>query len=190
MDHQFDESYPFVFIGHVCIFFKGNLWGANFWKGLCTERNCVSKSARLILGGKFTSQNRLGYLIVGRKLMSVICRTFLLKRRSYQNSAMQVLCLYGIRKSKPRVKSELSTQTAIYCDTFWLQWSGTRNSSLANEKIYVLMYSCFLLFWIWGQFPSTSPRRLYLEGRFNGRFFEVSSFGGLYLEGLIFGILR
>ena len=34
---------------------------------------CVSKSASLILGGKFTSQNRLGYIIVqiaGRKFVS------------------------------------------------------------------------------------------------------------------------
>ena len=40
---------------------------------------CVSKSARLMLGGKFASQNRLGQLIVERKFMSVICRKFLLK---------------------------------------------------------------------------------------------------------------
>ena len=31
---------------------------------------------------------------------------------------------------------------------------------------------------------------LYLEGRFNGGFFCVTSLGGLYLERLIFGILR
>ena len=40
---------------------------------------CVSNSARLLLEGKFTSQNRLGYLIVYRKFMSVICTKFLLK---------------------------------------------------------------------------------------------------------------
>ena len=28
----------------------------------------VSKSARFIFGGKFASQNRLGYLMVGRKI--------------------------------------------------------------------------------------------------------------------------
>ena len=43
------------------------------------ERSCISKSARLILGGKFASYNRLGQLLVGRKFMSVICRTFLLR---------------------------------------------------------------------------------------------------------------
>ena len=31
---------------------------------------------------------------------------------------------------------------------------------------------------------------LYLEGRFNGGFFCVTSLEGLYMEGLIFGILR
>ena len=31
---------------------------------------------------------------------------------------------------------------------------------------------------------------LYLKGRFNGGFFCVTSLGGLYLEGLIFEILR
>ena len=39
------------------------------------------------------------------------------------------------------------------------------------------------------------PGGLYLEGRFNGGFFELRAWGayiwrGLYMEGLIFGILR
>ena len=33
----------------------------------------VSKWSRLMLGGKFASLNQLGWLIVGRKFMSVIC---------------------------------------------------------------------------------------------------------------------
>ena len=47
-----------------------------------------------------------------------------------------------------------------------------------------------------GQIPSTSPRGgLYSEGRFNGGFFALRFWGayiwrGLYMEGLIFGILR
>ena len=32
------------------------------------------------------------------------------------------------------------------------------------------------------------PRGLYLEGRFNGGFFCVTSLGGFYLEGLIHGV--
>ena len=66
-----------------------------------------------------------------------------------------------------------------------LQSFGRRNSSL-KCKTDVLLYSfCFVLFWIWGQFPSTSPRGLVFEGVIYRRFW-----GGLYLEGLIFGILR
>ena len=55
---------------------------------------------------------------------------------------------------------------------------------------------CFVLIRIWGQFPSTSPcAGLYLEGRFNGGFFTLQVWGayiwrGLYMEELIFGILR
>ena len=46
------------------------------------------------------------------------------------------------------------------------------------------------------QIPSTSPPGgLYSEGRFNGGFFALRIWGayiwkGLYIEGLIFGILR
>ena len=49
---------------------------------------------------------------------------------------------------------------------------------------------------IWGQFPKYKPPGvLYLEGRFNGGFFALPVWGayiwrGLYMEGLIFGILR
>ena len=33
-------------------------------------------------------------------------------------------------------------------------------------------------------------RAIYLDGRFKGGFFALPDWGGLYLEGLIFGILR
>ena len=47
---------------------------------------------------------------------------------------------------------------------FWLQPFGTNNSSLANAKIFVSLYSfCFVLFWICKQFPSISPGGFYLE---------------------------
>ena len=49
------------------IFFKGLFWGAYFWTSLYSEGLnqirrgvVVSKSAKLILGGKIASQNRLG----------------------------------------------------------------------------------------------------------------------------------
>ena len=38
--------------------------------------------------------------------------------------------------------------------------------------------------------PGGGGEGLYLEGRFNGGFFCVTGLGGLYSEGLIFGILR
>ena len=57
-------------------------------------------------------------------------------------------------------------------------------------------FTIFALFYfvIEGNFPSTSPPGggggLYLEGQFKGGFFAVPDWGGVYLEGLIFGILR
>ena len=57
--------------------------------------------------------------------------------------------------------------------------------------VFALFYFVFE-----GNFPSTSPRGgLYLEGRFNGGFFALPVWGAyiwraLYMEGLIFGILR
>ena len=57
-------------------------------------------------------------------------------------------------------------------------------------------FACFSLYL--RQFPSTTPPGgrggLYLEGRFNGGLFALRVWGvyfrGLYMEGLIFGILR
>ena len=56
-------------------FLRGLIFGGDYVR----REIFVSKLARLILGGKFTFQYRLGWLIVGRKVMSVICRKFLLK---------------------------------------------------------------------------------------------------------------
>ena len=83
-------------------------------------------------------------------------------------------------KSEPR-KQQL-TVTLSDC---------TRSSSVANAKIYVLLYSFrFAYFEFEGNFQVQAPGGLYSEGRFNGGFFCVMSLGGLYLEGLIFGISR
>ena len=83
--------------------------------------------------------------------MSVICRKFLLKL------ALRTKILLKLSHASPlslwneeiqaRVKREQRAQTATYRDTFLVQLFGTRNSSLANAKIYVLLYSfCFDLF--------------------------------------------
>ena len=49
--------------------------------------------------------------------------------------------------------------------------------------IFALFYFVFE-----GNFPISSPQGAYLEGRFNGGFFTLPVGGGLYMEGLIFGI--
>ena len=56
-------------------FFEGLIFGEAYIR----KKNCISKSARLTLGGKFASQNRLGQLIVGMKFKSATCRKVLLK---------------------------------------------------------------------------------------------------------------
>ena len=60
-------------------------------------------------------------------------------------------------------------------------------SLIVGSKFTVFAF--FLVFEV--NFPSTSPRGAYIfEGRFNGGHFASPIWGGLYLEGLIFGILR
>ena len=63
----------------------------------------------------------------------------------------------------------------------------------SGKEIY---HFCFVLLCIRGQIPSTSPPEgLCSEGLFNGGFFALRLWGvyiwrGLYMEGLIFRILR
>ena len=72
---------------------------------------------------------------------------------------------------------------------FKIDWA----SRIVGRKfsVYALFYFVFE-----GSFSKyKSPGGLYLEGRFNGGFFVVRDWGayiwrGLYMEGLIFGILR
>ena len=63
-----------------------------------------------------------------------------------------------------------------------------RASLIVGSKftIFALLYFVFVKY---------KPPGAYLEGRFNGRFFVLLDWGayiwrGLYMEGLIFGILR
>ena len=70
------------------------------------------------------------------------------------------------------------------------KWIGL---SCSGKEIY---HFCFVLLCIRGQIPSTSPPGgLYSEGRFNVGFFALLFWGayiwrGLYMEKLIYGILR
>ena len=65
-----------------------------------------------------------------------------------------------------------------------------------DRASFIVGSFCFVLLCIWGQFSKYKPPGgLYLEGRFNGGFFALPVWGayiwrGLYMEGLIFGILR
>ena len=112
--------------------------------------------------------------MVGRKFTSVICSKLLLKlalRMQIFLNLSRASTLSIWTKEIQAKTEEWTTQTAIYCDTFWLQSFGTHNSSLANAKIYVLLYSFrFVLFWIWEQFPSIR------KGEFGGLTFRGAYF--------------
>ena len=64
---------------------------------------------------------------------------------------------------------------------FKIDWA----SLIVGRKftIFALFYFIFE-----GNFQVQGPGGLYLKGRFNGRFFCVTSLGGLYLEGIIHGV--
>ena len=67
---------------------------------------------------------------------------------------------------------------------FIIDWA----SLIVGSKFTVFALFYFLFE---GNFPSTSPREAYVEGRFNGGFFALPVWvayiwRGLYMEGLIF----
>ena len=99
---------------------------------------------------------------------------------------MQVLCLYGPRKSKPRVKSELGKQqyTLTLFDGNHLLAQVIHAVLWQMEKLvcYCKVFSLFY-FEFDGSFQLQAPGGLYLEGRFNEGFFALRIWGG----GLIFG---
>ena len=78
------------------------------------------------------------------------------------------------------IRRGLCTETNLRLKIDWA-------SPIVGKKITVFALFYFVFE---GNFPSTSHRKgLYLEGRFDAVFLRYR-FGGLYLEGLIFGILR
>ena len=153
-----------------------------------------------IYGGKFASQSRLGLLIVWTKFMSVhvICNLYKgfteTRLEDVDLSKTQPWKYLSIWTKKIQAKSEdWTTQTAINCDAFWLQSFSTCNSSSANmyKKLCVAVPLNIALFYFVfeGNFLVQALGCLYSEGQLNGGFFLRYEFGGLYLEGLIFGIL-
>ena len=90
---------------------------------------------------------------------------------------MQILCLHGTRMKSETRKQQL-TVTLSDC---------TRSSSVANAKIYVLLYSFrFAYFEFEGNFQVQAPGGLYSERRFNGGFFLRYEFGGPIFGGAYF----
>ena len=87
---------------------------------------------------------------------------------------MQVLCLYGPRKSKPTVKNELRKQqykTVTLSDC----------NHLAHVKVlwqiqkFMLPHRfCFFTLYLRGNFQVQAPGDLYSEGRFNGGIFAFA----------------
>ena len=74
-------------------------------------------------------------------------------------------------------------QTAINCDTFWLQSFGTHNSSFANKQFLCFCAVLALFYFVFeGYFQEQAPGGFYLEGRFNGGFFTLRV-GELIFEG-------
>ena len=94
---------------------------------------------------------------------------------------MQVLCLYGVRKFKPRLKSVFRKRQVTV--TLWLQSFSTRKSSLSHATIYVYC-TVFALFYFKfkDNFRVQAPGGLYLEGRFTGRFFALRVWGLIFSE--------
>ena len=67
---------------------------------------------------------------------------------------------------------------------FKIDWA----SLIVGSKftVFALFYFVFE-----GNFPSKSPRGAYIwRGRFNGGFIVLPDWGVIYMDGLIFGILR
>ena len=106
---------------------------------------------------------------------------------------MPFLCLYGTRKSKPRVKSELCKQqysvTHFDCNHLAhviVLWQMQKN--LCYCAAFSLIYFEFV-----GNFQVQAPGGLYLEGRFNERVFGLRVLGAYIWRGLIsefYGILN
>ena len=106
---------------------------------------------------------------------------------------MPVLCLYGTRKSNPRVKSELCKQQ--YSVTHF-DWSHLGHVIVLWQVQKILCYcTVFALihFEFEGNFQVQVPRGLYLKGRFNERVFELPVWGAYIWRGLFsefYGILN
>ena len=89
----------------------------------------------------------------------------------------------------------MSTPKYLFGRLIWREIFVSKSIGLAfivrgKFPVFALFYFVFE-----GNFQVEAPGGLYLEGRFNGGFIALRVLGayiwrGLYMEGLIFGILR
>ena len=124
--------------------------------------------------------------------MSVICRKFLWENRLEDvdlSKTWPYKYFVHMDRGNQGQKWRGTTQTAINCDTFWLQTLGRHEIVLWQIQKFICYCTVFALFYFVfeGTFQVQAPRGLYSEGRFNGGFFCVTSLRGLYLKGLIHG---
>ena len=159
----------------------------------------MSKSAGLIIGGKFVSAifpcaNDIGALT--RNLWQ-------LNFSELANFKRDSNKLYWKWKFGFRVAglNFLAITSSMDQRSPRREWGvHYENDNKRNKKSLTMVVQicviCFGLFCIWGQIPNISPRGLIFRGGYYRRDFCVSNLRGLYsegiinLEGLIFGILR
>ena len=124
--------------------------------------------------------------------MSVICRKFFLKLalRMYIFLKLSHASTLSVWTEEIQAKTrEWTKQTAIYCDTFWLQSFNTRNSSFRKCKNLCVTVQFLLRFILdLRTISEYRPPGVDLEARFVG--FLRYEFGGLVHVEVIFGILR
>ena len=99
---------------------------------------------------------------------------------------------WGEEKGSYHKIPKISPGAYIFQRPFWRELSTEQNLHFKIDWPSLIVgseFTVFALFYFEGNFPSTSPRGdLYLEGRFNRGFFTLPVWG-LYMDGLIFGIL-
>ena len=117
--------------------------------------------------------------------MSVICRKFFLKLALRTYIFLKLSHASTLSEEIQAKTGEWTKQTAIYCDTFWLQSFNTRNSSFRKCKnlCYCTVFALF-------HFGFEDNFRVQAPGVGLGgaicRFFALRVWG-LYLEALMHG---
>ena len=112
--------------------------------------------------------------------------------------SIQLICRATLRKVKKMVKNarQVSVSRPIFGGAYVRREICVSKSiglACSGKEIY---HFCFVLLFIRGQIPSSSPPKgLYSEGQFNRGFFALRFWGayiwrGLYMDRLIFGIIR